>query len=167
MSDLAPDHPDHPAGLRRAAAEGKRAKAEAAALRRDMQFLRRGVDPATPYGRGVVSTFEGDSDDVQAIVAHIESFVSSTPGVVLPERSGPPDVVFAQGEEQSTAERQALASGAIPDGPMPDPNPWDVAERQGHDIIRAGGRADDVLANAFATVVRAADAGDERVRIRK
>lgn len=154
-----------PKGLRRAARDGKAARAEATRLARENAMLKAGIDTDTPLGALFSDGYKGDltKDAVKAAWSALgaPAPASSSADAVDDEPAGD-DVTFEPGEEQSTRERQALANGANTDAPA-KPNPHENALLVAEKVTAGGGSRDDSMAGAFESLVNAGAQGDKRV----
>jgi hypothetical protein len=146
-----------PKALRRAADEGRKAKAELAAAKRELAMLRAGVDVETPVGKLFAKAYDGDID-ADAIKAEWAA--------IAPKPADAPadEPVITPDEAKSTAERQALANNA-PADVVQEVNPRDTALKAGMSTRSSGGTTDDALGVHFNELVKAAIAGDKRVLI--
>ena len=104
--------------LRRAADEGRTAKAEAEAAKRELAFVKAGVDTDTKIGKLLLKTYEGDLT-AEAIKAEALEL-----GAIKAEAPATTATTTATLDEQSQSlERQGLASEPDVQGdPGPDPN---------------------------------------------
>lgn len=166
--DIDPTPADEtPKGLRKAAKEGKAAKAERDALRRELALVKAGVDTESKIGRLFATAYDGDLD-----VAKIKSEWAEISGSVTPA-ADPIDVPAADDpdltpeEIASTAQRQALANGATPSSVPADIDPRVAASNRAQDVVAAGGTNDDALAVMADSLMAAAASGDKRVIVPK
>lgn len=155
--DETPQPDETPKALRRAAEEGKKAKAEAASLKRELAMLKAGVDIDSPIGKMFAKAYDGDAtpEAIKAEWASISPSASATADTPEPE--------IPAEERQSTAERSALASNAPADTGTPPPDPRVVAAEKAQDARSKGASREHSMAEYFRTVVEAAQNGDERV----
>lgn len=151
-----------PKALRRAAAEGKKAKADLASARRELAMVKAGVDTDSPLGAMFVKAYDGEAD-VETIKTQWAAIApaAATAEVTIPT---PDEPNLADGEAASTAERQALAANSPADAPVDvDPNVTALDVHRG--VIAKGGTNDDALSSMFETIVGAAHSGDPRVLV--
>ena len=143
-----PDDPDNtPKALRRAAREGKRAKQEADALRRELAFVKAGVDTSTKLGAMFATAYTGEltEEAVRASWAEILPGAGTFRAADVDEDGGP---IYSDYERASTRERQALANNATGWTPAPKLSPT-VAATQAADIVRADGGSDEDASAAW------------------
>lgn len=153
------------AQLRRQAREGAKARKEADALRRELAYVRAGVDEDNPLGKMFRSSYDGP-DDPEAMAAAWAEVAPAPAPVIDPESIVAPETVHDPGERASTMERQALASGgASHERGSWTPDPRDVSSAAAKKVIAEGGTEEASLAASFDVLARAAQAGDRRVRL--
>ena len=156
------DPRETPADLRRAAREGKAARARVVELERTVALLEAGVPIHSHLGRMFDAGYPGPID-VESIA---EAWSALTDEALTAAGVAPGSApVDEYPDDGSTAARSELARGAMPDVPTPDPHPNVVATRQGDAMRAQGFREDDILANAVGLTLAAAAAGDKRVII--
>jgi len=157
MSDQEDQHEgDNLAGLRKAADEGKAARAELEAMKRQMAFVKAGVDIDTKLGQMLLKTYDGELD-TEAIKAEATEVGAIKSAVAPPEPEGP--VV----DENETRERQDLASNAGTPSSLESADPHTAALRN-FEESRANGRTrEDSAGAAYFEIIKAAQAGDKRV----
>ena len=160
------DDDNTPAALRRAAKEGKSAKAELAAARRELAMLKAGVDTSTKVGALFARAYDGDLDaekikaewsEISGAATTTDSADTSTPAT--------PDPEITDDERASTATRQAVASGANVTPARNDEDPRERALKAGRQVVEEGASEDEGLARHVYELFKAAADGDERVRI--
>jgi hypothetical protein len=145
-----------PASLREAADEGRRARAEAAALQRENAFLRAGVDLDSPLGKMFGKAYDGEltREAIQEAAKEVGAIRTAETAA-----SPPPE---PQHDTTQSQDRMDLASGST----VPDPNlanPYQEAERA-WDAARADGATREAAAAApLAVLLEAAHRGDSRV----
>jgi hypothetical protein len=153
------DVDETPQQLREAANRSKQHKAEADAARRELAFVKAGIDTDSKLGKLVFTTYDGE-----LTADAIKEFVADIPGLGTP--AAPPPVENEDEDEEvndgSTFERDALANDAQGDtGGTPDPRK--VGRDAAKSVVESGGTQEDALATHFQQIVGAAKSGDKRV----
>lgn len=137
--------------------------------RRELAFVKAGIDTSTKLGQLFAKSFEGDVNDIEAIKAEAKelgilkdpSTDPATPPAEIPDSSTPQPPA-----DSSAQERSSLANGATPDdgsGTDPRQTAMDLAQsalKQGAPWEVAAGGFINQLANAAAR-------GDQRVIVPK
>lgn len=149
-------------GLRRAANEGKKAKAEAASLKREIAMLKAGVDTDSAIGKMFAKAYDGDVDPAAVKAAWAEVAPATATASTEPADFSTPDPTISDDEAASTAQRQALAANS-PADQAPTPDPRDAALDAGLAFVKKGGTTEDSLGVIFESLVGAAMDGDKRV----
>jgi len=132
---------------------------ETRAARRELAFVKAGIDTDTPLGQMFFDAYKGDltSEAIKEAAATIG--LGREPEPETP--STPPE------EQSSTGERRNLASGATGDlPPNPDdlkPDPRKEARDLADKVLADGGSREEAMARQFSTLVQAAQSGDRRV----
>ncbi len=151
----------------RAAVQARKARLEAAAAKRELAFLKAGVDTDSKIGKLLLNSYDGDlSADA------IKSFAADIPGA-LPSQASTPDAEaaadaeakapeYSDEEKAQTRERQALAQGGLPDDGS-GIDPYAQAQQVRADLIKRGVRGEAALAAAFDHLAEASMRGDTRV----
>lgn len=144
--------------LREAANRSKANKAEAEAARRELAFVKAGVDTDSKLGKMILASYDGDLDKDA-----IKEYLADVPGFAPTEEEKPEETID-ESEQRSTSERNGLANDSKGDeGGKPDPRK--AGREAAKQVLDDGGSMDDSLAAHFQTIVAAAKEGDERVRI--
>lgn len=149
--------------LREAAKRGREAKAEAEAAKRELAFVRAGVDLDTPQGAMFAKAYDGELDHTAIKERFAEVFgapESATPPPAQPAAADP-DLARAQAAlQQETAERRDLSSVGTEHTPPPVEDPRAAAKEQFYeDITTRGMRREDAAAGVIAAHIAAANAG--------
>lgn len=139
--------------LRRAADEGRAAKAEAAKLQRELAFAKAGVDTDSKLGQMLFKTYEGDLD-VEAIKAEAAEIGIGQPAPTPPAED--------PAERAQTRERSNLAS-EVGTPHSHEANPYTLAESAFKEAKRNGDPTDIAFGAALAHIFEAAQRGDSRV----
>lgn len=155
------DEVETPAQLREAANRAKQHKAEADAAKRELAFVKAGIDTDSKLGKLVFNTYDGELTK-EAIL----EFVSDIPGLSAAPSEEPPveenEDEIPDDERNSTLDRNNLANDANGDeGGKPDPRK--VGRDAAKGVIDSGGTQEDALATHFQQIVGAAKEGDRRV----
>ena len=152
---MADQEPGSIKDLRDAADRGKKASQELDAMKREMAFLKAGVDTDTKAGQLLYKAYDGDlvTEAIQAEWAEL------VPGVVTP----PAETVDATDTEVAQ-QRQELAGDAIPPENQTE-SPYDQGHREFQEMLNAGRGKEDSAARFIHTVLEAAggDKPDPRV----
>ena len=156
--DLPDPEPSNEAkSLRKAAEEGAKARAEADAIRRELAFVKAGIDTDSKIGQMLLKTYEGDLN-VEAIkkeALEIGALKAEAKPEPVPFTADPEDVKFAE-------ERRALATGAsVPDAVEPDP--YQTAHNHFEGGLKRGMSNEDAMAAAIGVIREAAMKNDSRV----
>ena len=141
--------------LRDAADRGKKATQELDAMKREMAFLKAGVDTDTKAGQLLYKAYDGELV-TEAIQAEWSELV---PGAVTP----PTETVDAI-DTQVAQQRQELAGDAIPPENQTE-SPYDQGHREFTEMLNAGRAKEDAASRFIHTVLEAAggDKPDPRV----
>lgn len=156
--------------LRRKAKDGEKARADNLDLRKQLAFLKAGVDPdSSKIAKGFYESFKGDVNDIAALKAEAVEW-----GLLKAEGEEPPPAADSQkGEEvdptraAEDARRAAVQEGLVGGKPggteAPKPHPRHEAMEDYQRDIRAGKDPKAAATDAFAKVLGAAAQGDPRV----
>lgn len=151
--------------LRAAASRGEKARAENEGLKREMAFMKAGIDTESKAGKLLLKAYDGDLTDISALKAEGESLgalvTPPAPAVEAPANAATPQ------DAAALAQRGQVASGAPPSSTVTqDKDPY-VAAKQGFDQrILSGDSTENAGATAFHDVFAAFDSGDTRVQYR-
>ena len=141
--------------LRDAADRGKKASQELDAMKREMAFLKAGVDTDTKAGQLLYKAYDGELD-TESIQAEWSELV---PTAALPtsESDTATDALVSQ-------QRQDLAGDRIPPENQTE-SPYDAGHREFKTMMDAGRPKEDSAARFIHTVLEAAggDNPDQRV----
>ena len=142
--------------LRDAADRGKKASQELAAMKREMAFLKAGVDTATKAGQLLFKAYDGDLE-TDAIKAEWQELV---PGLAAP---APAETVDATDTEVAQ-QRQDLVGDSVPPEHQTE-SPYDAGHREFKEMMDAGRPKEDSAAKFVHRVLEAAggDKPDQRV----
>ena len=142
--------------LRDAADRGKKATQELDAMKREMAFLKAGVDTDTKAGQLLYKAYDGDLE-TEAIQAEWSELV---PGAAAPPPAETVDATDTQVEQQ----RQDLAGDHVPPENQTE-SPYDAGHRVFKEMVDAGRPTEDSAARFIHTVLEAAggDNPDQRV----
>ena len=145
--------------LRDAADRGRKATQELDQVKREMAFLKAGVDTDTKAGLRLFKAYDGELD--------MESLRVEADELGLFKSSEEPAPVVEQvpaEDRQATTERQALAETSVPPGSQTE-SPYDAGHREFREMMDAGRPKEDSAARFIHTVLEAAggDNPDQRV----
>lgn len=141
--------------LRKAADEGRVAKAEAETLKRQLAFAKAGVDTDSKVGAMLFKAYDGELD-VEAIKAE-----AAEVGAIKVE-APPATEPVTPAEREQTDVRTALATGSVASG-TPDEDPVAISLAAGQAVRKQGGSYEDAFLAALGPTFEAALKGDERV----
>lgn len=162
MEAEATGHQDDSGGikeLREAADRGRKAAQENDALKREMAFLKAGVDTETKAGQLLFKAYDGelDTEAIKQEADELGLFKSS-------ENPEPAPEAVPTEDRQATTERQALADSSVPVGTQTE-NPYDAGHREFQEMIAAGRPTEDSAARFVHTVLEAAGGTDPDQRV--
>lgn len=143
--------------LRQQAEAGRKAQAEAEAARRELAFIKAGVDTDSKLGKLLMKTYEGELTP-EAIKAEAEEIGA----IAAPASQPPAQEEIGEEERAQTRARNDLSAGnTATAADEPDPRKVGFAAFQ---AARDNGEPRDVAAGAFlAEILKAAHARDPRV----
>ena len=143
--------------LRDAADRGKKASQELDAMKREMAFLKAGVDTDTKAGQLLYKAYDGELETA-AIQAEWSELA---PGAAAPPPE--PETVDAT-DTQVSQQRQDLAGDSVPPENQTE-SPYDAGHREFREMMDAGRPKEDSAARFIHTVLEAAGGGspDQRV----
>lgn len=140
-------------------------------LKREMVFLKAGVDTDSDAGRIFMRGYDGELE-VDAVKSSASAFnlvkgsEPSTSSSSTPPASSKPNPELQPGEEDLTRERADLGNQAPADqGQSPDPR--EEAVEIGQAVIKEGGKSEVGIGTAFNRLVKAAHDGDRRVIVER
>jgi len=145
--------------LREAADRGRKATQENDALKREMAFLKAGVDTETKAGQLLFKAYDGELD-TESIKTEADEL-----GLFKSSQEPAPSVEQVPSEDrQATTERQALAETSVPPGSQTE-SPYDAGHREFREMLDAGKPKEDSAARFVHTILEAAsgDNPDQRV----
>ena len=142
--------------LRDAADRGKKATQELDAMKREMAFLKAGVDTDTKVGQLLYKAYDGELD-TQSIQAEWSELV---PAAAAP----PPAETVDATDTQIAEQRRELTGDSVPPENQTE-SPYDVGHREFKEMMDAGRPKEDSAARFVHTVLEAAggDKPDPRV----
>lgn len=145
--------------LRDAADRGRKATQENDALKREMAFLKAGVDTESKAGQLLFKAYDGelDTESIKTEAAELGLFKSSQESAPLVEQVSPED-------RQATTERQALAETSVPPGTQTE-SPYDAGHREFKDMLDKGRPQVDSAARFVHTVLEAAGGNNPDQRV--
>lgn len=143
--------------LRRAADEGRTAKAEAEAAKRELAFVKAGVDTDTKIGKLLLKTYEGDltSEAIKAEALELGAIKAEAPATTA-------TTTASLDEQSQSLERQGLAGEPDVQGD-PGPNPNMLAYKAAEAAMAAGQPREIAFGAGLTEMLKAAHAGDTRV----
>ena len=141
--------------LRDAADRGKQASQELNAMKREMAFLKAGVDTDSKVGQLLYKAYDGELDTVSIQAEWSE---------LAPVAVTPPSEPDTTDDARVSQERQDLASDNIPPENQTE-SPYDAGHREFKTMMDAGRPKEDSAARFINTVLEAAggDNPDQRV----
>lgn len=141
--------------LRDAAERGRKASQELDEMKREMAFLKAGVDTESKAGQLLYKAYDGDLD-TDLIRSEAEELG------ILRDSPVPQQVQTDPSDEHATRERQALAESHVPPEEQTE-NPYDKGHREFREMVNVGRPTEDAAASFVRTVIEAAANGDQRV----
>ena len=142
--------------LREAAERGRKAAQELDGMKREMAFLKAGVDTDSKAGLLLFKAYDGELD-TDLLRAEAEDL-----GIL---RDAPSEPVQADSsDEQATKERQALVDSNVPPENQTE-SPYAAGHREFREMLDAGRPKEDSAARFIHTVLEAAggNSPDQRV----
>ena len=144
--------------LRDAADRGKEAIQERDQLKREVAFMKAGVDTDSKAGQLLFKAYDGELD-TESIKADWEALVPAVIPVAEPEQ---PQENVNQIDTQVSEQRQALADESVPVEATTQ-SPYEQGFQEFKKAYDAGTPKEDSAARFVHTVLEAAGQGDERV----
>jgi len=143
--------------LRDAADRGRKAMQELDAMKREMAFLKAGVDTDTKAGQLLYKAYDGELE-TEAIQAEWQELV---PGAAAP----PPEPETVDATDTQVAEqRRDLAGDNVPPEHQTE-SPYDAGHREFQEMLDAGRPKEDSAARFIHTVLEAAGGADPDQRV--
>ena len=154
---MADQEPGSIKDLRDAADRGKKASQELDAMKREMAFLKAGVDTDTKAGQLLYKAYDGelDTESIQAEWAELVPATAAPP----PE----PETVDAT-DTQVAQQRQDLAGDSVPPENQTE-SPYDAGHREFREMVDAGRPTEDSAARFIHTVMEAASGDNPDPRV--
>lgn len=149
--------------IREKAERTEKAEAAEASLRREVAFLRAGIDTDSKLGALFQRSYEGDVTDVDALVAEAKEL-----GVPFKGQSAPVEEPQSEESNEPTGsdQRRELANNAPADSGEQE-HPWVRAEAAFKDAQSSGARWEEAGGEAVRILAQAANAGDERAIVKR
>ena len=142
--------------LRDAADRGKKATQELDAMKREMAFLKAGVDTDTKAGQLLYKAYDGDLE-TEAIQAEWSELV--------PAAAAPPPAETVDATDTQVAEqRRDLAGDSVPPENQTE-SPYDAGHREFRTMMDEGRPKEDSAARFVHTVLEAAGGADPDQRV--
>lgn len=144
---------DNPKDLRKAADDGRKARAEAEQLRRELAFSKAGIDVDSPVGKMLFKAYDGelDKDTLTAAAREVGAINDAAP---IDEPS--------PAERAQSRERADLANESG-HASIHNADPFEEAEMAFKEARRSGDPADRAFGAAMSKIVEAHQRGDTRV----
>lgn len=132
--------------LRDAAERGRKATQELDEMKREMAFLKAGVDTESKAGQLLFKAYDGDleTESIQAEAAEL--------GILKTEQSPAP---VEEVDQEVGRQRQELVSDSVPPDAQTE-SPYDIGHRQFQEMVQAGRPKEDAVARFVSTVIEAA-----------
>ena len=144
--------------LRDAADRGREAIQERDQLKREVAFMKAGVDTDSKAGQLLFKAYDGELD-TESIKADWEALVPAIVPVAEPEQ---PQENVNQIDTQVSEQRQALADESVPVEATTQ-SPYEQGFQEFKTAYDAGRSKEDSAAKFVNTILEAASQGDERV----
>lgn len=139
--------------LRAAAEAGKAAVADAEAARREIAFVKAGIDTDSKLGKLMFKTYEGELTK-DAIVAEATDL-----GLIKEETKA--DGKATEGEKQQTKQREGLSADSEDPVNTDEHVNIDQAYSEFHKIRKEGGSQDEASRAVLGAIIGSAASGDE------
>ena len=143
--------------LRDAADRGKKASQELDQMKREMAFLKAGVDTDSKAGQLLFKAYDGDLD-TDLIKAEAEELG------ILKDAAPPPPPEPENSEADVRVERRDLAADHIAPENQTE-SPYDAGHRQFQEMVGAGRSQEDSAARFVHTVLEAAGGANSDPRV--
>ena len=144
--------------LRDAAERGRQASQELEEMKREMAFMKAGVDTDTKAGQLLFKAYDGELD-TESIQAEWQELVPTSAPVEQPEQAQ--DTVN-EADTQVAEQRQALAEDSV-SVEASTQSPYEQGFQEFKEMYDSGSPKEDSAARFVHTVLEAASQGDERV----
>ena len=144
--------------LRDAAERGRQASQELEEMKREMAFMKAGVDTDTKAGQLLFKAYDGELD-TESIQAEWQELAPTPVPVVEPE---PAQDNVTPVDTQVSEQRQALAEDSVPVEATTQ-SPYDQGFTEFKTAWDSGKPKDEAAAKFVHTVLEAAGKGDDRV----
>ena len=144
--------------LRDAADRGKEAIAERDQLKREVAFMKAGVDTDSKAGQLLFKAYDGELE-TESIQAEWQELVPTPVPVVEPE---PTQDIVNETDTQVAEQRQALAEDSV-SVETSTQSPYEQGFQEFKTAYDAGRSKEDSAAKFVNTILEAASQGDERV----
>ena len=141
--------------LRDAADRGKKASQELDSMKREMAFLKAGVDTDTKVGQLLYKAYEGELE-TDAIRAEWSE--------LAPTAASPTSEPDTTDDARVSRERQDLAGDSVPPENQTE-SPYDAGHRQFQEMVADGRPKDDSAARFVHTVLEAAGGANPDPRV--
>lgn len=148
--------------LRRKADEAATARREANEAKRELAFVRAGIDTENGPGKLLFISYDGELTKEAVEAAAAEYGINPASASTPPKEETPPS---PQHDPAQSAERQALSSGSGTPNAESAEHPGIAAMRDFQDAKARGVPEEKAAAAAFNRIIAAANAGDKRVII--
>ena len=145
--------------LRDAAERGKKASQELDSMKREMAFLKAGVDTDSKAGQLLYKAYDGELE-TDLLRAEAEEL-----GILRDTQAAPTPVADNDNvDRQGIEERRALAGDSVPPESQTE-SPYDAGHREFQEMMDVGRPKEDSAARFIHTVLDAAggDSPDQRV----
>ena len=141
--------------LRDAAERGRKATQELDDMKREMAFLKAGVDTDTKAGQLLFKAYDGDLEvDLIRVEADELGILKDAKPEVVPETN--------DADAQVAQERRDLAADQVPPEHQTE-DPYEAGHRQFREMVDAGRPVEDAASTFVRSVIEAATSGDSRV----
>ena len=138
--------------LREAADRGKKASQELDQMKREMAFLKAGVDTDSKAGQLLFKAYDGD---LETDLIRIEAEELG----ILKDAAPPPESENSEADVRVAQERRDLAADHIAPENQTE-SPYDAGHRQFQEMVGAGRSTEDSAARFVHTVLEAAGGAD-------
>jgi hypothetical protein len=165
--DIDDDEMDDPSAamkqMRKRIRDLEKENKESAAARRELAFVKAGVDTESKVGKLFLRTFDGDLSDIDGIKVEAED-LGCVKAAAAVTADATPEVPVDLEAESSTAERQSLASGALPDDGK-GVNVKASALATAEEAVNKGARWEVATGGYLNALANAAANGDQSVMV--